>query len=271
MGKININGAYLYYEEMGQGEPVMLLNGIFMSTKSWYFESGVLSKKYRVILHDFRGQWQSEKPEGKYTFEIHADDLYQLVKKLNLSKINLIGTSYGGEVAMAFAIKYGELLKSLAIITSVSEIDLRLKITAERWKNAVKTSSSEIFINEWLGDTYSENFLENNLEAIYPKLVEAFKIFDFKAGEKLIDCFLSLYKNPLTPDLHKITIPTVVIAAELDTLKPPVYSRIINNRIKNSEFHIIQNSGHAAVIEKPEEINTILLGFLDKVKIIKSE
>jgi pimeloyl-ACP methyl ester carboxylesterase len=80
MGYININGTDLYYEEMGKGKPVFLLNDIFMSTKSWYPESSVLSKKYRVILHDFRGQWQSKKPEGKYTFGMHADDLYQLVK-----------------------------------------------------------------------------------------------------------------------------------------------------------------------------------------------
>jgi len=56
MGYININGTDLYYEEMGKGKPVFLLNDIFMSTKSWYPESSVLSKKYRVILHDFRGQ-----------------------------------------------------------------------------------------------------------------------------------------------------------------------------------------------------------------------
>jgi 3-oxoadipate enol-lactonase len=266
MGYININGTDLYYEEMGKGKPVFLLNGIFMSTKSWYPESSVLSKKYRVILHDFRGQWQSKKPEGKYTFGMHADDLYQLVKKLKLEKIHLIGTSYGGEVAMTFAIKYRDLLKSLLIITSVSEIDLHLKLIAERWKNAVRTKNVEIFINEWLGDTYSENFLKSNLDAIYPRLIEAFKVFDFNAGEKLIDCFLELYKNPLTPYLNKINISTAVIASELDTLKPPKYSRIIHNEIKNSEFHIIQNSGHAVVIEKPEEINTILLEFLEKAK-----
>ena len=52
---------------MGKGEPVFLLNGIFMSTKSWYSESSVLSKKYRVILHDFRGQWQYQKKPKENT------------------------------------------------------------------------------------------------------------------------------------------------------------------------------------------------------------
>ena len=69
---------------------------------------------------------------------------------------------------MTFAIKYRNLLKSLLIITSVSEIDPHLKLTAEGWKNAVRTKNIEIFINEWLGDTYSENFLKSNLDATYP-------------------------------------------------------------------------------------------------------
>lgn len=269
MGYMSTNGVNLYYEETGSGDPVVLLNGIFMSTKSWYPQSSVLSKKYRVIMHDFRGQWQSEKPEGRYTFEMHADDLHELMKELNLRKVHLIGTSYGGETAMAFAIKYGEMLKSLTIITSVSEIDLELKLTGERWKNAVRTGNPDIFIKEWLGDTYSEDFLKKHMQTIYPRLIEAMKLYDFRAGERLIDCFMELYENPLTANLDKINVPTAIIAGELDTLKPLKYSRIIQQRIKNSELHIVQGSGHAVVVEKVEELNSVILGFLQKLELME--
>jgi 3-oxoadipate enol-lactonase len=265
MGYLSVNSTNLYYEETGKGEPVLLLNGIFMSTKNWGPISNVLSRKYRVILHDFRGQWQSEKPLGKYSFEMHAEDLYELIKGLNLNKVHIVGTSYGGEVAMAFAIKYRELVKSLAVIASVSEIKLPLKLTAERWRNAIKTKDPEVFIKEWLGDTYSEDFLRTTYDLMYVKLVEALGSFDFDAGERLINCFLDIYEHPLTKGLHKITSPTVIVAAELDTLKPPSYSEIINREIKNSEFHVVMNAGHAVVIEKPNEINTILTGFIGKI------
>ncbi len=265
MGYLSVNSTNLYYEEIGKGEPVLLLNGIFMSTKSWGPISSMLSRKYRVILHDFRGQWQSEKPLGKYSFEMHAEDLYKLIKELNLGKVHIVGTSYGGEVAMAFAIKYGELVKSLSMIASVSEIKLLLKLTAERWKNAAKTKDPEIFMKEWISDTYSENFLGAIHDLMYIKLVEALKSFDFDAAERLIDCFLDVYEHPLTKELHKITSPTLIVAAELDTLKPPFYSEIINREIKNSEFHVVMNSGHAVVIEKPNEINTLLTGFIGKI------
>ncbi|MGC9125768.1 MAG: alpha/beta fold hydrolase, partial [Caldisericaceae bacterium] len=100
MSYIRVISTNLYYEEIGEGEPIILLNGIFMSTKSWSPISNMLAKKYRVILHDFRGQWGSEKPKGKYTFGMHAEDLHGLLKELDLEKVHLIGTSYGGEVAM---------------------------------------------------------------------------------------------------------------------------------------------------------------------------
>jgi 3-oxoadipate enol-lactonase len=267
MSYLKVNSTNLYYEEIGEGEPILLLNGIFMSTKSWGPISSVLAKKHRVILHDFRGQWQSEKTQGRYSFDMHAEDLYGLLKELNLEKVHLVGTSYGGEVAMAFAIKYGEMIKSLSIISSVSEIKLPLKLTAERWKNAAKTKNSDVFIKEWLGDTYSENFLRMTFDLLYPRLVDALKSFDFDASESLIDCFLALYDHPLTGELHKITSPTLIVAAELDTLKPPPYSEIIHRGIRNSEFHVVMDAGHAVVIEKPNEINTLITGFIGKSEI----
>lgn len=262
-----VNGVKLYYELQGEGEPLAFLNGIFMSTKSWSPQTKLFSKKYKVLLHDFRGQWQSDTPSGKYSFELHADDFQELLLHLGVNKIHVVGTSYGGEVAMAFAIKYPEMVKSLTLITSVSEIHLELKLLVERWLNAANVKDPRIFITEWLADVYSEEFLKDNWDFLWPRLNEAFEVFDFNGVIRLSECFLNLKKKPLTSMLNKITAPTLIIAAGSDKIKPLMYSEIIHDQISGSELHLIDKSGHGVVIEKANELNTIVLGFLEKLNL----
>ncbi|HDJ83867.1 MAG TPA: alpha/beta hydrolase, partial [Desulfurococcaceae archaeon] len=149
-----VNNVNIYYEVHGEGEPVVLLNGIFMNTKSWFYQYTVLSRKYKVILHDLRGQWNSEKPknEDAYSIEIHADDLKELLDKLRITNIHLVGTSYGGEIALQFAIKYPEYVKDLIVITAASEIHLDLKLSALRWMEGAKTKDPYKFILSWIND-----------------------------------------------------------------------------------------------------------------------
>ncbi|RLC13423.1 MAG: alpha/beta hydrolase, partial [Deltaproteobacteria bacterium] len=84
MSKAKVNGVELYYEIMGEGEPVAFLNGILMTTDRWSGETEFLKTKYKCILHDTRGQFRSEKPEGDYTMELHAEDFISLLDHLDI-------------------------------------------------------------------------------------------------------------------------------------------------------------------------------------------
>jgi len=262
-----VNNVNIYYEVHGEGEPVVLLNGIFMNTKSWFYQYTVLSRKYKVILHDLRGQWNSEKPknEDAYSIEIHADDLKELLDKLRITNIHLVGTSYGGEIALQFAIKYPEYVKDLIVITAASEIHLDLKLSALRWMEGAKTKDPYKFILSWINDVYSEEFLNKVGWQFIEKLKATYSSgFDFDAAVLLLKSFLRLEEKPLTPLLKKINVPTLIIAAEKDRIKPPKYSRIIAENISNSELVIVNNAGHAVVLEKPGVVNSLIIGFFEK-------
>ncbi|MGC8015913.1 alpha/beta fold hydrolase, partial [Salmonella enterica] len=82
---------------------------------------------YKILLHDFKGQLKSEKPKGPYSFKEHAYESKLLMDELDIKKVHIIGTSYGGEVALRFAIDYPQYVKSISIIDSVSELDETLK------------------------------------------------------------------------------------------------------------------------------------------------
>ena len=97
MGYSGVNDTKIYYEIYGKGEYVAFLNGIFMSTQSFSQFLPLFSKKYSVLLHDFRGQWNSSKEGEKYSLELHSKDFYKLLNELKIEKINIVGISYGGE------------------------------------------------------------------------------------------------------------------------------------------------------------------------------
>ena len=85
-----VNGVKIYYELLGKGQTVVFLNGILANTQSWMNQAPFFSKKFRVLLLDFRGQGNSEKPVMKYAMETHADDVKALIEHLGLTKIQMV-------------------------------------------------------------------------------------------------------------------------------------------------------------------------------------
>ncbi len=256
-----INGINIYYEIHGQGEPVIFGNGIFSNTLGWVNQLSTFSREYQVILYDMRGQGQSDKPKGPYSFDIHADDQMALLEELGISKVHHVGISYGAELGMVFALKYPDTLKSLVVCSGVSFVGTLLYKMCELWRYACVLEDPELFYYATLPLNFGETFLKAQA-AILEQAKARYAQLDFAALVRLIDSFLML---DITEQLPKIKIPTCVIAGEKDILKPAhPYSSLIHDSLSNSEMVIVRDSGHAITFEKPEEFNSIVLGFLHK-------
>ncbi|WDC84939.1 alpha/beta hydrolase [Caloramator sp. mosi_1] len=139
-----IKDKKLYYEVYGEGEPLVLLNGIMMSTASWAAFVGALSKYYRVVLVDLIDQGRSDKGDSFYTQDMHTDMLYELTKKLDLGKFNLLGISYGGEVAMLYALKYQDTLKSLILSNTTAYTTKIMKHIGDAWEYSASLYDTKI-------------------------------------------------------------------------------------------------------------------------------
>lgn len=251
------------YKVLGEGEnTVLFLNGIFMRYENWYSVISNLSGDFKIVLHDFECQWFSDCPND-VSFDKHCDDIIALMDYLGVEKVHIVGTSYGGEVGIFFTSKYNEKVKSLTVISSTSEIDEDMYNKVSRWREGAKSKDPKIFVLSWLTDVYSPEFLENN-KGILDVIIEKMKGFNYEGAVKLIDSFLNLKKNPLTPVLDKIGVPTLVIFSLFDRIKPPSLSFKIHKGIKNS-FLIGLPSGHASVVERPKELSLILKGFLKSI------
>jgi pimeloyl-ACP methyl ester carboxylesterase len=263
MPTIQVNDVNLYYELHGPaGAPVLVLNnGILMNAAaSWVFQTPALSRHYRLLQYDCRGQGQSDHPEGPYSMELHAADLAGLLDALSIDRAHIAGASYGGEVAQAFALAYPARVLSLLLLDTASELGPELRATAESWRDAAHRADAEAFFNASVPWNFSPQFIRDH-PALLADARRRYALLDFPAVTRLCDCFLGV---DFTARLGEIAAPTCIITGELDLLKGPAYAHVLQSGIPHAELHILPGAGHATPWERPEEFNTVILGFLAK-------
>lgn len=262
MPHIKVNDIHIFYELSGpENAPVLVLsNGIMMGTASWMFQKTALEQHLRVLLYDCRGMWQSDHPDGPYSMQMHADDLAGLLDGLNIDKAHIAGISYGAEISMVFALSHPHKTKSLIVIDGVSEIHPLLRAQTYPWLMAAERNDPELLLKTSYGVNFAERWIIAN-QVFIDSSVERYAQLDMKALAWLMKAFYAL---DFTDELAKITAPTLVVAGEEDLIKGREYARIIAEQIPSSEWVMVPGSGHALCLEKPDVLNTLLLGFVTK-------
>jgi len=261
------NGVELYYELQGQGkETVIFANGVLGTTAGWLPQMHLFSKKYRILLYDGRNQGRSDKPSGDCTLDLHAEDLSALMAELKIGRAHIVGVSYGGEIGMTMGIRYPERVQSLVISNSVSQIDPLLEAKIEAWLMAARLKDAKLFFQVSAPDIFSEEFIRKN-PSFMRMIEEQYAKLDYDAVIRLIARFREFN---ITAELAQIRVPALVIASEKDTLKPVKYSELIHKKIADSELFVVSDAGHALTYEKPQEFNTLVLGFLAKQELAQA-
>jgi len=262
MPEILANGIQLYYELHGpeDGEVIVLSNGIMMSTAAWGYQTAALSKHLRVLLYDCRGMWRSEHPKGPYSMEQHADDLAALLDGLQIKKAHIAGISYGSEISMVFALRYPEKTKTLIVMDGVSQVDPLLYAQTLPWRIAAERKDAELLLRTSVHYNYSEGWIAVHQAAIEAS-ISRFAELDMDALVELMKSFQNYY---ITDQLGSIKIPTLVVIGEDDLIKGRKYSDIIVRQIPQAEYAVIPGSGHALCLDKPDILNSLLIGFVLK-------
>jgi pimeloyl-ACP methyl ester carboxylesterase len=259
------DGAELYYEVYGDGEPIIFLSGIMMSTLSWLSFIPVVSKKNRLVLLDFRDQGRSSKMKEQYDIDIHVDDVLCLLDELAIPRIHLMGLSYGGQVALKFAVRHHDRLKTLMIPNTTSFVPKHLSAIGEAWETAAELNDGGKFFQLAIPFIYSGTFYEKYLDL----LRERQGMFKATLTKEWFEGFVRLSRSVrnyyVSPEeLRKINIPTLLVGADKDIITPIEAMRIIHENIKGCEFVIIPEAGHGAFLEKMNEFLTIVMGFVNK-------
>ena len=125
------NGIDLYYEIHGEGEPLLLIMGLSLSSKSWFRTIPALSKQYKVIVFDNRGVGLSGKPNSPYSIELMADDAKAVLDAAGVESAHIYGISMGGMIAQRLALKYPERIRSLILGCTTSGGEKHVQPNAE--------------------------------------------------------------------------------------------------------------------------------------------
>ena len=256
MSILNYKGRNIYYDVKGNGKPFLILNGIMMSTKSWepFMES--LTENNMVIRLDFIDQGQSDKLKSSiYTQDIQSEIIHSLIKELKLAKVSLVGISYGGEVAIAFAIKYANLVDRLVLFNTTPYTSPWLAEIGYKWNSIGRTRDGKTYYQATIPAIYSPSFYESRLDWMKQReqiLLPIFSNPDFlDAMERLTN---SAEKFDVRDELYKISAPTLIIAADEDYLTPMNNQKYLHEHIKNSDLVILPGVGHASMYEKTNAV-----------------
>ncbi|MFA5419459.1 MAG: alpha/beta hydrolase, partial [Bacteroidales bacterium] len=253
------------YSIEGQGKPILILNGIMMSTKSWTSFVHSLSQQNVLIRLDFFDQGQSTKlPNEIYTQEIQVDLIQGLLEHLQIKKVNLVGISYGGEVALQFAIKYPDLVERMVLFNTTAYTSPWLKDIGRGWIAAGKTRNGQAYYQTAIPVIYSPHYYESKLEWMKKRealLVPIFSNPEFlDAMERLT---ISAESYDVRDKIHLVQAKTLIVSAEEDYLTPLDNQKYLYEHIPGSEWIKIPVSGHASMYERPLLFMTLVLGFIN--------
>lgn len=260
--KIMANGISMNYELVGSGKCLTLIHGAGDNLNAWFNQVPAFSQHYRVLTYDVRGHGQTELPEGELTTELWVDDLYAILKALNISETFLLGHSMGGAIARQFTLTHPEMVKALVLsnsggATRLSEEDIRqLETRRQAQIETIKKEGMEAVIKDRFSLIFSPGFAEKN-----PETAERYRsVFLQNKPERYLRVMQRMGRFSVSSDLSKITCPTLVIGGEYD-FGGSAAAKTTQEAISGSQLRVFP-TGHAPAIEVPREYNETVLTFL---------
>ena len=267
MAEFEFEEKKVYYESFGEGEPILLLNGIMMSTKSWAPFIENFSKSNRLILADFFDQGQSARLSGSYDHSIQIALVGALVDFLKLETVNICGISYGAEVGLGFAVRFPRRVRRLALFNGAARTAPLLADIGHAWNEAAKLDGGLAYYLAAIPVIYSDSFYEREkawMEKRKGTLVPYFANTEVK--ERLVRLTNSSENFNVTEQLGVLDMPVLVVSADRDFLIPQREQDILVNSIKNAHHVILPDCGHASMYEKPLLFSSLTLGFFNSHK-----
>ncbi len=245
---LNYNQHKIYYEVHGEGKPLIILNGIMMSTMSWHQYLNAL-KDYQVILVDFLDQGQSS--DGTtYNHGTQVEIVRALVDCLKLSDTNILGISYGAQIALQYAIKYD--VNQLMICNAALYTTPWLSDIGKAWSLAASKNDPGLFFHVTIPYIYSHQFYNKNYGWISKRKETLLSVFDQTFLRRMMRLIESSECYDIRLSVHNISAKTHVLSAEYDYLTPADETFEIYKNISYATHINLKECGHASMYEKPE-------------------
>jgi pimeloyl-ACP methyl ester carboxylesterase len=257
---IEVDGARLWYEITGEGEPVLQIHGAGFGHFNFGPVTPLLSGEFRCIDYDQRGYGQSEKPEQHYDLEVWADDAVAMLDALGIGKAHVHGTSMGGMVATVMAGKYPDRIQSVVINCAAAKLGFSGQLVFRNWIDLIRL--------EGVGSrTLAELISWQCLSKAYMETPE---------GQAGVDTIQQILRDSNEPRVmiaacegmnamdnrewvKKITSPALVVGGDEDVMTPwdqgpkGAGQQWIADNLPNGETYVVKGSNHSTIFDNSEE------------------
>ncbi|WP_259315579.1 alpha/beta fold hydrolase [Capillimicrobium parvum] len=252
------------WRESGEGGPaVVFLHGLGGSRLAWEPQLGAFGVCRRAVAWDQPGYGASAPLEPTTTFAGLADALARFLDLLGLDRVHFVGLSFGGMVAQHAALAHGDRLASLTLLSSSPAFGLD-GTTAEAWRSA---RLAPLDAGRTPGDFAGEVLTAIAGPGLTPEALAAQKAAMARIGSDglraAIDCLVT---HDTRAELHRIAVPTLVLAGALDEETPVAYAQALAGGIPGARLEVVEGAGHLLGAEAPDAVNAIVAGHLDAVE-----
>jgi proline iminopeptidase len=294
-GFVDAHNVLIYYKAFGKGQPLLVLHGGPGATHEYFLPYLLpLARSNRLIFIDERGSGRSQKLENTsaYTVETMVEDVENVRQALGIGKMDLLGHSYGGVLAQAYALKYQQNLRHLILCSTfhstkkMNEVFATMKanMSPELRERIEKMERAGLFglgkdfeknryTNEYMvaawGEGYFPYLYQNHPDPNYDPTAfagtswELYREMWGSHGEYIIDGNLASVEY--TDMLSSIKVPTLITVGDHDECAPSL-SQEMHEKIAGSKLVILPHSGHMTFVDQPSLFNSTVDAFLHPKK-----
>jgi pimeloyl-ACP methyl ester carboxylesterase len=266
-GYAPVNGGRIYYEVAGHGPALVLIHGFSLDAQMWDGQFTEFARKHTVIRYDVRGFGRSSLPDGHYS---NADDLRSLLDHLGIQRAAVCGLSMGGIIATEFTLRYQGRTLAFIPVDSANDSMVRQGDTEARkkWADfnrtlgairpAVQTGGVQAGIKAWLeSDLFAPEREDPKVLAVLERIVSGYSGWHWQNPPPYL---------PFKPDpaarFHEIRVPTLIIVGDRDMPAFQLVAEAMSRDIPGAKLAVIRGAGHMSNMDRPEEFNRLVLGFL---------
>ena len=242
----------------------VLVNGLTQYAELWAaYREALVARQFRVATFDLLGQGASDKPRLFITQDDQVAALGLLIDELGDAPVFLSGISFGGLIALRYAILHGDRLAGLVPMSCFAELSPQLLLLGNALRTGLILGGTGYLQDILLPMNLSNQWLEPLLDKLDSVKRQGWLVNDVYALQNLMESFLDF--EPLTPQLASIGVPTMILNGEFDFLTPRALHETLRVHIPDSSLVIIPRGYHAFTLEKPALTADLLARFAEDV------
>ena len=259
---IDATGFRMYYEEHGDGFPLLLINGLGSDHLEWLHQFPAFEARFRVVVFDNRGTGKTDVPPGPYTTAEMADAAASLLRALGISRAHVLGVSLGGMIAQEVALRYPDLVDGLVLGCTGpgGELSVRPSPEAMAAFALAKGQDREAELRRMLPFLYTDACIRGR-----PEEIEGFirrRLDHPTPPEGYLAQLSAAVTHDASSRLEKVRARTLVIAGDADRLVNWENSVRLAGRIPGAKLVVLPGAPHRLFAETADAFNREVLRFL---------